>query len=181
MENPIKMDDLGVPLFLETPIYLINPHFKVSLGKGFIASIVSTTFAPSTLVGASHRGTCTAGTPAGCGATCFFGEVRGFSSESSVMNMIRTWNGRNDEVFNLKVIECFWVQATDLNGDLLSFWVGDHDLQDAMGFRKPSCKFGGFLARTVEVYQQEIQVKIYVCIYIYTYSSEHQTKKAWME
>ena len=22
MENPIKMDDLGVPLFLETPIYL---------------------------------------------------------------------------------------------------------------------------------------------------------------
>ena len=23
MENPIKMDDLGVPLFLETPIYLL--------------------------------------------------------------------------------------------------------------------------------------------------------------
>ena len=23
MENPIKMDDLGVPLFLETPIYLV--------------------------------------------------------------------------------------------------------------------------------------------------------------
>ena len=23
IENPIKMDDLGVPLFLETPIYLI--------------------------------------------------------------------------------------------------------------------------------------------------------------
>ena len=23
MENPIKMDDLGVPLFLETPIYII--------------------------------------------------------------------------------------------------------------------------------------------------------------
>ena len=22
MENPIKMDDLGVPLFLETPIYV---------------------------------------------------------------------------------------------------------------------------------------------------------------
>ena len=22
MENPIKMDDLGVPLFLETPIYI---------------------------------------------------------------------------------------------------------------------------------------------------------------
>ena len=26
MENPIKMDDLGVPLFLETPIYLCLPH-----------------------------------------------------------------------------------------------------------------------------------------------------------
>ena len=24
MENPIKMDDLGVPLFLETPIYIYN-------------------------------------------------------------------------------------------------------------------------------------------------------------
>ena len=24
MENPIKMDDLGVPLFLETPKWLIN-------------------------------------------------------------------------------------------------------------------------------------------------------------
>ena len=28
MENPIKMDDLGVPLFLETPIYqLVNAGF----------------------------------------------------------------------------------------------------------------------------------------------------------
>ena len=26
MENPIKMDDLGVPLFLETPIYTISKH-----------------------------------------------------------------------------------------------------------------------------------------------------------
>ncbi len=24
MENPIKIDDLGVPLFLETPIYIIH-------------------------------------------------------------------------------------------------------------------------------------------------------------
>ena len=24
MENPIKMDDLGVPLFSETPIYLVS-------------------------------------------------------------------------------------------------------------------------------------------------------------
>ena len=26
MENPIKMDDLGVPLFLETPIYHMFIH-----------------------------------------------------------------------------------------------------------------------------------------------------------
>ena len=26
MENPIKMDDLGVPLFLETPIYIQSTH-----------------------------------------------------------------------------------------------------------------------------------------------------------
>ena len=26
MENPIKMDDLGVPLFLETPIYVQVQH-----------------------------------------------------------------------------------------------------------------------------------------------------------
>ena len=24
VENPIKMDDLGVPLFLETPIYILS-------------------------------------------------------------------------------------------------------------------------------------------------------------
>ena len=28
MENPIKMDDLGVPLFLETPIFLPNGWFN---------------------------------------------------------------------------------------------------------------------------------------------------------
>ena len=27
MENPIKIDDLGIPLFLETPIYLLNQTF----------------------------------------------------------------------------------------------------------------------------------------------------------
>ena len=27
VENPIKMDDLGVPLFLETPIYKIEDVF----------------------------------------------------------------------------------------------------------------------------------------------------------
>ena len=26
MENPIKIDDLGVPLFLETPIYEVDYH-----------------------------------------------------------------------------------------------------------------------------------------------------------
>ena len=26
MENPIEMDDLGVPLFLETPKWSCNPH-----------------------------------------------------------------------------------------------------------------------------------------------------------
>ena len=31
MENPIKMDDLGVPLFLETPIYLCLQPFAHSL------------------------------------------------------------------------------------------------------------------------------------------------------
>ena len=29
MENPIKMDDLGVPLFLETPIYHQPKSFQV--------------------------------------------------------------------------------------------------------------------------------------------------------
>ena len=31
MENPIKMDDLGVPLFLETPICPINMYTIYSL------------------------------------------------------------------------------------------------------------------------------------------------------
>ena len=33
MEKPIKMDDLGVPLFLETPVYLqqSNWHFAWKL------------------------------------------------------------------------------------------------------------------------------------------------------
>ena len=33
MENPIKMDDLGVPLFLETPIS--TPKRKLSMGFFF--------------------------------------------------------------------------------------------------------------------------------------------------
>ena len=38
MENPIKMDDLGVPLFLETPIFIDflsdRPVLIFSLGDG---------------------------------------------------------------------------------------------------------------------------------------------------
>ena len=33
MENPIKMDDMGVPLFLETPIYLEPIQNKGRLGS----------------------------------------------------------------------------------------------------------------------------------------------------
>ena len=35
MENPIKMDDLGVPLFLETPIYWckIPPPIQIIFGS----------------------------------------------------------------------------------------------------------------------------------------------------
>ena len=43
MENPIKMDDLGVPLFLETPIYIyislyIYPFLNGKIEKPFIVS-----------------------------------------------------------------------------------------------------------------------------------------------
>ena len=29
MENPIKMDDLGIPLFLETPISMVSLRFSL--------------------------------------------------------------------------------------------------------------------------------------------------------
>ena len=35
MENPIKMDDLGVPPFKETPIYLHENHNKSTIHVGF--------------------------------------------------------------------------------------------------------------------------------------------------
>ena len=35
MENPIKMDDLGVPLYLETPIYQTWILYKPSYGPHF--------------------------------------------------------------------------------------------------------------------------------------------------
>ncbi len=38
MENPIKMDDLGVPLFLETPIYTQLTCFF--LGGGLTVTIL---------------------------------------------------------------------------------------------------------------------------------------------
>ena len=35
MESPINMDDLGVPLFLETPVWAsqVAPHVSSSLGS----------------------------------------------------------------------------------------------------------------------------------------------------
>ena len=42
MENPIKMDDLGVPLFLETPI-LVPPKSLVRLAMGLSRDFVETT------------------------------------------------------------------------------------------------------------------------------------------
>ena len=33
MENPVKVDDLGVPLFSETSIYLEHVHHHVKYGK----------------------------------------------------------------------------------------------------------------------------------------------------
>ena len=35
MENPIKRDDLGVPLFLETPICSLFASFQVLVFNGF--------------------------------------------------------------------------------------------------------------------------------------------------
>ena len=34
MENPIKMDDLGVPLFLETPIFTYMNHKQSTIHVG---------------------------------------------------------------------------------------------------------------------------------------------------
>ena len=40
MENPIKMDDLGVPLFLETPMWgSFPPSFQVEKEKIFEVSL----------------------------------------------------------------------------------------------------------------------------------------------
>ena len=36
MENHIKMDDLGVPLFLETPIYREYNYVPVNIGNGLL-------------------------------------------------------------------------------------------------------------------------------------------------
>ncbi len=38
MENPIKMDDLGVPLFLETPIYVF-PLYIIEKNRGEYLSV----------------------------------------------------------------------------------------------------------------------------------------------
>ena len=39
MENPIKMDDLGVPLFLETPISILL-HDRVGMGQSESSKLV---------------------------------------------------------------------------------------------------------------------------------------------
>jgi len=54
MENPIKMDDLGVPLFSETPIYKY-PVKEASLQclYGFLTKFIN--LALSTLVGMGRR------------------------------------------------------------------------------------------------------------------------------
>ena len=60
MENPIKMDDLGVPLFLETPIYhlkkLITEHLPefFGLNRTFFPHL-ATTFLSTNL---GHSRTC---------------------------------------------------------------------------------------------------------------------------
>ena len=38
MENPIKMDDLGVPLFLETPIYVQFPERGCSMFQFWVGT-----------------------------------------------------------------------------------------------------------------------------------------------
>ena len=45
MENPIKMDDLGVPLFLETPTYDIFQPFKLKAGKSFRSNLTTSSAA----------------------------------------------------------------------------------------------------------------------------------------
>ena len=45
MENPIKMDDLGVPLFLETPKWLVNELFHLFINGihwGFVHPLILT-------------------------------------------------------------------------------------------------------------------------------------------
>ena len=39
MENPIKMDDLGVPLFWETPKYRKNLSIAINLGVYLLSNL----------------------------------------------------------------------------------------------------------------------------------------------
>ena len=54
MENPIKMDDLGVPLFLETPIYMTRLQLFVALKTNRIHATPSF-FHPTKLSPSVHR------------------------------------------------------------------------------------------------------------------------------
>ncbi len=45
MENPIKMDDLGVPLFLEAPFWRNNNHLSgAKRGGDFLAWLIEMDF-----------------------------------------------------------------------------------------------------------------------------------------
>ena len=47
MENPIKLDDLGVPLFLETPIYIGCGPLPVTVTTRIITFLVGDPYKPS--------------------------------------------------------------------------------------------------------------------------------------
>ena len=49
MENPIKMDDLGGPLLLETPIYIYN-IYTIHGAYGNVMTPCSTLFKPTILL-----------------------------------------------------------------------------------------------------------------------------------
>ena len=46
MENPIKMDDLGVPLFLETPIWVLQLAEQSALGWHLLKNSLDFTCLP---------------------------------------------------------------------------------------------------------------------------------------
>ena len=47
MENPIKMDDLGVPLFSETPISVYHNDLKMSIATSPTKYVMGTMYSTS--------------------------------------------------------------------------------------------------------------------------------------